>query len=394
MSKTDYQIRYAVDRALENIADLPGIRPVRVHWVAFPLWVADVSAVVTAREPFDLLDRYVGLAIAECGFRSVSEISGYLGLTDHVVHRVLRFLTEIRHITSGDGDLVLTELGLRAARDDTRYTPKEDRLKLYFDGVRCHPLPTRYYGRGVRVLSRSEARDQHKFRLLDHASQFDAEAPAKLARRHDRADYNLPDEHENLKVQAADPAFLPCYLIRARDAVGDRYFAYTAADSSASDAHLEDILKQWPEFLQALQTDENAGADRRAELTKWLDDRGLSMTQLTWAGHDMPRLTLPARCFPHGDAPAKTKGEFPLRQVGSYLTPRSYVMQLWCTDPKIRREAALQRALEYADAGRKDEAEIIRFLEQLSERLETGRELDVSDLRAYAKRTGRGALSI
>lgn len=394
MSKREYEIPYAVDRALDSVADQPGIRPLRVHRVAFPLYVAVVSATVATREPFDLLDRYVGLAIAECEFRSVAEISGYLGITPHVVDRVLRFLREIGHVTGVDGGLALTELGLRAARDETRYTPKEDRLKLYFDGVRCTPLPSRFYGRGVRVLDRDTAFGQRRFRLFEHATGFSVDAVAALARRPDRAAYNLPDEHENPRpVGAIEKAFLPCYLIRAVTSSGYQSLVFTAADSAAGDPYLEEIFRSWPALEQAILVEDKAEAARRAELSKWLDERNLSMTQLSLAGEVVPRLLLPASHFPAADVPAKTKGEFPLRQLGSYLTPQSYVIQLWCQSVKARREAALQRSLEYADARHRDEADLTAFLKQLSARLETG-ELTTADLRTYARRTGRGALDI
>lgn len=389
-----YHIPYPVERALENVADQLGVRPVRVHPVAFPLYVAEVSATVTAREAFDLLDRHVGLAIAECGFRTAPEISEYLGLTEHIVGRVLRFLAEIGHVTASDGALALTELGLRAVRDDTRYIPKEDRLKLYFDGVRCAPLPSRYYGRNVRVLSRAEALDQRRFRLLSHTAEFTTGALAELARRKDRAGYNLPDEHENLTLRAAGEAFLPCYLIRVRTGDGYRSLLYTAASSSASDDYMEGIMQDWPLLSEAIRTEDSAEADRRAELSRWLDERGLSMTQLTWAGRDVPRLTLPARHFPLGDAPVKDRAEFPLRQVGSYLTPQRFVVQLWCKDEHTRREAALQRALEYADATRRDAADMTRFLTQVSTRLELQPPLTLTDLRTHAHRTGRSTLAI
>jgi hypothetical protein len=74
MSGSYYRILYVVERALESTAD-DGLRPARVYWAAFPLYIAEVSATVLAREPFDLLDRYVSLAMAECRFRSVSEIA-------------------------------------------------------------------------------------------------------------------------------------------------------------------------------------------------------------------------------------------------------------------------------------------------------------------------------
>jgi len=392
---TRYHIPYPVERALENVVDRLGIRPVRVHPVAFPLYVAELSATVITREPFDLLDRYVGLAIAECGFGSTAEISAYLGVTEHIVGRVLQFLSKIGHVTASDGALALTALGLRAVRDDTRYIPKEDRLKLYFDGVRCAPLPSGYYSRSVKVMSPDEALAQRRFTLLGHTAEFAASAVEALARRRDRADYNLPDEHENLALRAVDRAFLPCYLIRTRTSAGYGSLLYTAADSSASDAYLEGITQDWPPLAEAIQAEDRAKAERwRAELSAWLDERALSMTQLTWTGHDVPRLTLPASHFPLGDAPAKDRAEFPVRMVGSYITPETFVVQLWCRDEHTRREAGLQRALEYVDAARRDTEDITRFLAQLSTRLELQTPLAVSDLHAFARRTGRGTLAI
>ena len=394
MSKREYEIPYVVDRALDSVADQPGIRPVRVHRIAFPLHVAEVSARVAVREPFDLLDRYVGLAIAECELRSVAEISSYLGITPDIVHRVLRFLGEISHVTGADGALALTELGLRAARDETRYTPKEDRLTLYFDGVRCSPLPSRLYGRGVRALDRETAFGQHRFRLFEHATGFSADAVTALAARADRARYNLPDEHEGVRPLGFDRAFLPCYLIRAVASSGYQSLVFTAADSAASDPYLEEIFRSWSALEQAMLAEDNSQTKLRAELSRWLDERNMSLTQLSLAGEAVPRLVLPASHFPAGDSPVKAKGEFPLRQVGSYVTPHSFVLQLWCDSMKVRREAALQRALEYADSYRRDESNVTAFLEQVSARLAIDPVLAIADLRAYARRTGRGTLSV
>ena len=79
-----------------------------------------------------------------------------------------------------------------------------------------------------------------------------------------------------------------------------------------------------------------------------------------------------------------------------YRTDReSWIVQGWAvTDPATRREAALARGLAYADTGRRDEADVVRFLEQISRRLDVAPTLGTSDLRAYARRTGRGALSL
>ncbi len=258
----------------------------------------------------------------------------------------------------------------------------------------CAALPSKFYGRGVRMMSRGDALAQRKFRLLEHGPGFNPQALAELASRPDRADYNLPDEHLNLVLRDISQGFLPCYLIRARTGPGFRTLVYTAADSSVSDAYLEEILQGWPGIEQALRLEDSAEVDRRNELDKWLGERGLSCRDLTWASHDVPQLRLPAQHFPLDGTPVKAKGQFPLYQVGSYVTQGNYILHLWCSDPATRREAALSRALAYADTGRRDEADIVRFLEQLSRRLEVEPTLGTGDLRAYARRTGRGALSL
>jgi hypothetical protein len=393
VSKREYAI-YPVDRALDVIADQPGIRPLQVHRVAIPLHVADVTATVTARPPFDLLDRYVGVAIADGGFRSRAEIAEFLGITLDIVHRVLRFLGEIGHVTGVDGALGLTPLGLRAVREETRYTPKEDRLKLYFDGVRCSPLPARFYGRGVHVLDREDGRAQHEFTLLGLASVFAADAVTALAARPDRADYNLPDEHEDLRFVASDVAHLPCYVIPAVTGDGYRLLAFTAADATASDPYLEDVFRSWAALNEAVTTERNSERSLRKELDKWLGDRGLSWKNLSQAGESGLRLGLPADRFPAGDVPAKATGFFSRHRVGSYLTPRGLVFQLWCPDADIRRAAALERALRYDGEGRRSDDDLTAFLGRVSARLELDAVLTIADVTAYSRRTGRGSRGI
>lgn len=391
MSQREYEI-YSVDRALDAIADQPGIRPLQVHRVAVPLHVVEVAATVTAREPFDLLDRYVGLAIADAEFRSLAEISEYLGITPDIVHRVLRFLGEIGHVTGTDGALELTPLGLRAVREETRYTPKEDRLKLYFDGVRCSPLPERFYRRGVRVLDHDSAHAQHEFTLFRPATGFTNDAVTALAARPDRAAYNLPDEHENLHVLRNELAYLPCYVIPAvtTDVRGYRLLPFTAADATASDPYLEEVFRSWTDLNEAMITERNSEAALRDELGKWLADRTLSWNQLSQVGDSALRLTLPADHYPAGDVPAKAKGTFALHRVGSYLTPHGFVFQLWCGDMKTRRNAALERALQYDGEGRRTDEDLTAFLGRISARLEVDDFLTIADLAAYSRRTGRG----
>lgn len=393
MSQREHDI-YPVDRALDAIADQPGLRPLQVHRVAIPLHVAEVTATVKARDDFDLLDRYVGLAIADGEFRSLPELSAYLGITPDIVHRVLRFLGEIGHVTGIDGTLELTPLGLRAVRDETRYTPKEDRLKLYFDGVRCSPLPGRFYGRGVRVLDRDSGFAQEGFTLFDPATGFTADAVTALAARPDRADCNLPDEHENLRVIRNDLAYLPCYVIPAISRDGYRLLPFTAANAAASDPYLEDVFRSWAALNETLTTERNSEGALRKEVGQWLSDRGLSWNQLSQAGESVVRLVLPKDHYPAGDTPAKAKGTFPLHRVGSYQTPHGFVFQLWCPDVRTRRDAALERALRYDGEDRRGDEELTAFLGRVSARLELDAVLTIADVTAYSRRTGRGSRGI
>lgn len=393
MSQREHEI-YPVDRALDAIADQPGIRPLQVHRVAIPLHVAEVAATVTARDPFDLLDRYVGLAIAECEFRSLAEISEYLGITPDIVHRVLRFLGEIGHVTGVGGPLELTPLGLSAVRDETRYTPKEARLKLYFDGVRCAPLPERFYGRGVRILDRESADAQHEFTLFPPATGFTNDAVTALAARSDRARYNLPDEYGSPRVLGNDLVYLPCYVIAAVTGDGYRFLPFTAADATASDPDLEDVFRSWAALNEAMITERNSQGARHDDVDRWLADRNLSWEHLSQAGESVLRLVLPAGRFPASDVPAKAKGTFSRHRVGSYLTPHGLVFQLWCPDVEIRRAAALERALQYDGEGRRGDEDLAAFLGRVSARLELGAALTIADVTAYSRRTGRGSRGI
>jgi len=347
-----------------------------------------------ARDPFDLLDRYVGLAIAECEFRSLAEISEYLGITPDIVHRVLRFLGEIGHVTGVGGALELTPLGLSAVCDKTRYTPKEARLKLYFDGVRCAPLPERFYGRGVCVLDRESADAQREFTLFSPATGFTNDAITALAARPDRTRYSLPDEYESPRVLGNDLAYLPCYVIPAVTGDGYRLLPFTAANATASDPHLEDAFRSWDTLNEAMITERNSQGARHDDVDRWLADRDLSWEHLSQAGESVLRLVLPAGRFPASDVPAKAKGTFSRHRVGSYLTPHGLVFQLWCKDMEIRRAAALERALQYDGEGRRGDEDLAAFLGRVSARLELDTALTIADLTSYSRRTGRGSRGI
>ncbi|MCK2213758.1 hypothetical protein MF672_008150 [Actinomadura sp. ATCC 31491] len=380
-------ILYAQARALEHAAALPGMRPLRIHALAFPLHAAELSATIEERGPFDLLDRYVGLAIAEGGFTRLVDIAAFLGVTEHMVDRVLRFLGGIGHLEGTAEALSLTERGLRAVRDDRRYTEKQERLRLYFDGVRCEPLRTAHYARGVRVLDREAAYAQRTFRLLPETCGFRPGAVEELARRPDRSAYDLPDELLGLAVLEVGRAFLPCYAIRAHDGRRLRTLVYSGV-AELRDRHLEEIIESWPTAANVM---ESADSEQpRDHFAEWMRERDIRPRALSWIDHHSVRLVLP----PSRYSGARDKGAFSLAMLGSYVAPRGHVLQLWCDDAATRARAVLDRALAYATATRRTVAEVAEFLDRVCRQLEPGTAVTVDDLRRHARQAGYGALDL
>ncbi|MEZ7125802.1 hypothetical protein ACBR40_10715 [Nonomuraea sp. AD125B] len=382
-------ILYAQARALEHAADLPGTRPVRIHALAFPLHAAELSATIEERSPFDLLDRYVGLAIAEGGFTRLQDIAAFLGVSEHMVDRVLRFLGGIGHLQGSADALSLTERGLRSVRDDRRYTEKQERLRLYFDGVRCGPLRTAHYAHGVRILDRDAAYAQRAFRLLPEACGFRPSAVAEVARRPDRDEYDLPDELLNLEVLEVSRAFLPCYAVRAHDGRRLRTLIYSGV-AELRDHHLEEILNSWPTATHVM---ESADSEQpRDHFAEWMRERKITPQALSWVDHYGFRLVLPPSRYLQHTIEAREKGTFALTMLGSYVAPRSHVLQLWCDDAPTRTKAVLNRALAYATATRRNVQEVMAFLERVCRQLEPDADVTLDDLQMHARKTGYGAL--
>ncbi|MEV4002443.1 hypothetical protein [Actinomadura sp. NPDC049753] len=379
---------YDPARALEDAAAMPGVRPVRLHRIGLPLFAVEIDALIDDRQPYDLLDRFVGRAIAEAELRTVPEIAGFLGLDEVMVDRVLRFLSGVGHVVSRpDGTVALTDLGARSVRDDTRYVSKRDRQKLYFDGVLGEPLPAAYYGRKVVVWDAAQAVEQQWHRLMTHACAFHNDALTRLAARPDRRDFNIPDELREVAFSSSGHAYLPCYLLRTETPRGPSLLAYSAV-SESHDEHLEKLCRGWPALTAILNTGDSD--DVRAEFGPWLDKRDIDPSRLSWTADGTLRLTLSPADFTAGGR----KGIFSIVRLGSYITPRSHVLQLWCDDPDFRRQAVLERALTRVTASRDIEpAEAEAFLSRLCTQLET-EPLSLDDLRRHAHKTGHFLLPL
>lgn len=379
---------YDPARALEDAAALPGVRPVRLHRIGLPLFAVEIDALIEDRQPYDLLDRFIGRAIAEAELRTVPEIAAFLGLDEAMVDRVLRFLGGVGHVASRpDGTVALTGLGLRSVRDDTRLVPKRDRQKLYFDGVLGEPLPAAYYGRRVVVWDVAQADEQKWHRLMTHACAFRNDALARLAARSDRRDFNIPDELREVSFCSSNNAYLPCYVLRTETSRGPSFLTYSAV-SETHDEHVGKLCREWPALTAIL--DAGDSDDVRAAFGPWLAERDIDPARLSWTADGTLRLTLPPADFAAGSR----KGTFSLVRLGSYVTARSHVLQLWCDDPRLRGQAVLERVLARVKASRNLEpAEAEAFLTRLCTRLET-EPLTLDDLRRHAHKTGQSPLPL
>lgn len=388
---TQDNILYAKVRALEDAADLPGVRPLRIEPIGIPLYAVELSATVEEREAFDLLDRYIGLAIAEVGFTRVQDIAEFLGISEAMVDRVLRFLGGIGHLEGTADALVLSDRGLRAVRDGHRYTEKRERLRLYFDAVRCGPLRTSHYTAAVRILDKDAAYAQNYFRLIPRDCDFRLDAVDRLVQRPDRGEYDLPDELRNPSVEAVGEAYLPCYAIRAL--IGERLttLVYSGV-ADLRDHHLEEIVNGWPRVAGVLEVGDCEPSRERFE--DWMLDQDISPSErtVTWIDHRGFRLNLKKSRFSDHEDRARAKGIFQLSMLGSYVAPKNHVLQLWCEDAPTRTKAVMSRAISYMTLGRRSQPDAAAFLEQICRQLEPDREVTLDDVQKRAKEVGYAPL--
>ncbi|XVQ08558.1 hypothetical protein ACQP1W_39295 [Spirillospora sp. CA-255316] len=70
------------------------------------------------------------------------------------------------------------------------------------------------------------------------------------------------------------------------------------------------------------------------------------------------------------------------------MVPRGQVLQLWCDDEGLRRDAAYARALLYATSSRTRQAdEVTELLDRICRQLEIA-PIPLSDLRRHARTAG------
>lgn len=378
---------YSPQRALGTVQIISGLTPVQLFSVLFPLWEVEVVGTQRRSRPYEMLELFLERGIAEGELRSTAELSTFFGLEPSTVDKALLFLRQMGHVQGRDGALVLTKLGQDSLADGVSYQDMETRRKLYFEAFRSQPLPQEHYR--LRVLSEAEALthpDRHVFRLYSFQS-WRSDALSELARRPDRARWNLPDEVREPKERAVARAYLPMYIIEAReratsDHFSSRYVVLTRL-RGLRDAFFEEVVNSESDLLDPLYA--QAEPDVHVLMEKELASRSVASrhVRLAQLAPDAWRATVALEVFLSGQA------RLTLADVGTYLLVRGYCLQIWCDDPALRREAALDQALAIIALWRRPATQrsVGQLLKTVAGRLQT-RELDLADLREQTSAQG------
>nr|BFE57727.1 hypothetical protein GCM10020063_022530 [Dactylosporangium thailandense] len=373
------RVIYPATRAVEHAVALPGVRPLRLFAVLWPLWQIEASAQVYDGQDFELIDHFVLRALHEGGIHDRSGLAGFLGLPPGIVERCLAFLVAIQLVADEGGRLRVRELGRRSLRDGLRYVPTTSRLKVLIERQSGRPLPRPYYDGAVPVLDVPEVAeeqlgDRTRFRPLFTAAPYDPQALPRLAERADRAEFNLPAQLRNLRQEGVREGYLPCYLIETTEG---RILAYTGV-AEHRDPFLERVCAD--SSVEHLIEAEDAGDPGRI-WRAWLGRSTVfSGGRLDEHGGRW-RVMMPAGAF--GESPRLSPS-----RVGAYQFWDNHFIQIWCGDAAVRRTALLDRALGVATLPAVTTLPDFQTrIRHLAEALEVP-EVSVAELRRHAGRTG------
>ncbi|MFC4529324.1 hypothetical protein [Sphaerisporangium dianthi] len=356
---------------------VPGVRPLRLFPVLWPLWQVEISANIYEEQAYEVIDRFLVRAVVEGGVDSPDELARFFGLQPALVDRCLAFLGVIGHLTVDDGHVRLTELGFQSLRAGVRLTPKESRQKVLIERFTGRPLPRRYHHGSLHVLPEPRIpdhmlADRSRFLSLFAATAFQPQIVDTLAARPDRTEYNLPNRLRDITTVAAQDAYLPAYLIETEKR---SLLAYTAVGDER-DIFLEEICGDVPSIHAKIDAETRQNA--RELWTEWLADSKLGPGRLLQLRNGVWRVTLLPAAF--SGAP-----KLSLSSVGSFQLRKYHFLQLWCDDADVRGRAVAERALGMARLSEvRTQDDLAERVGMLADRLEVAAP-SISDLRAYAR---------
>jgi hypothetical protein len=393
-------IRYPEERAIENAAFAHGLTPTRLGRLLLPVWQVEVQATIYDSEPYDLIDRYLELAIARGGLASDQELAEFYGLDAAVTGNAARFLESIGHLSRDRaGRLVLSDLGLRSVQEGKRYTRAlEDRRHLYFDGFACRPLTRPFYDeRSVTVLGPARlpealaetGRDAFTPVIRFPEPNFSPQALTALAQwpAAERNRFNLPEQVVSPTVVTSETVYLPAYLVRAVDQVGAvRFLAYTQASQEA-DPEWSQVCAAAVEVATLIENEYQSGRNEGETnaARRWVERRFTGRFGVEWRDGTLVA-TLPAAAFAGGDS-------LEPRRIGSFIRMDNWYFRLWCDDQGLRRRALLDLADAYLSASPKITADqAVGRLDRFCRQVALG-PMPAAEIAQLARKSGRKSLA-
>lgn len=394
MEERNTYFLYHPQRVIEDAQKEPGLAPVHLFALLFPLWRVELGGTFREQKPYALLEEYFERGIFEGQLQTTEEISTFFGIDPRLVAKVLDFLQTIEHVQCEQGRWSLRPLGQESLREGQKYIPKKNRQEFYFEAFQCQPLTREHYDQ-MQIYTEYEAeelislykrsRRGYRCESLFSFHPWNAGAIADLARRSDRDQYNLRKEISGVhQIGQPELVYLPIYLIEARKPNNQRVYLAYSRIRGRRDRFFEHIVNHYPDVRETLAITSAQNQQNKDLWTPWLTKLGLSHVQPLRMPNGIWQLNLAPALFRASNPPLA------IEKIGTYRLEEGHFLYLWCDDVEIRRNAVLDRTLHLIEQHKKSitEREVERNLQLLSEQLVT-RILDLNDLKRRAKETGR-----
>lgn len=397
MQERNTYFLYHPQRIIEDAQKEPGLTPVRLFALFFPLWRVELGGTFREQKPYALLEEYFERGIFEGQLQTTQELSAFFGIDSRLVAKVLDFLQTIEHVQYEQERWFLRPLGQESLREGQKYIPKKNRQEFYFEAFQCRPLTREHYDQ-MQIYTEYEAeelvtlyersRRGYRCERLFSFHSWNVEAIDDLAHRPDRDHYNLRKEITGVhQVGQSELVYLPMYLIEARKSNNQRVYLAYSRIRGRRDRFFEYIINNYPEIRESLAITSSQNQQDKDLWMRWLTRQGLSNVQPLRMPNGIWQLNLPPALFRTSNPPIA------IDKIGTYRLEEGHFLHLWCDDVEIRRNAVLDRTLHLIDQHKKSitEREVEKNLQLLSEQLAT-RILDLSDLKRRARETERTAL--
>ena len=109
-------ILYHPDRAIDRATSLPGLIPVRLFALLYPLWLIEIDAHEESKRPYALIEQFIERGIQEAHLHTIEEMVNFFGLSTVLLTKVLHFLATIQHVQQVGEIWTLTERGVQSDR--------------------------------------------------------------------------------------------------------------------------------------------------------------------------------------------------------------------------------------------------------------------------------------